>query len=281
MTKDGQFRVIAMTMAQTCAEAVTKQKSPVGLIERQSELMCAGVLIRETMQPGNRLQIIMKDPAGHRLVADSLPDGSNRSIVNPGAPNDRKVGETGLLQVHYTLRNGDLHQGIVALDANNTVSKAVMRYLQESEQIAAFIDILCLPSAGHRPVGGFVVQVTPEATHEGLQAMTDHLDSFGALRTWLSEGDPDPEVLIAKILKGHEYAILANSPLHFGCTCSDERMILGLSTLARSELAELLKEGKPVETSCDACGERYEISMEQVAELLRAGEPKNLGDLPN
>ena len=58
-------------------------------------------------------------------------------------------------------------------------------------------------------------------------------------------------------------------------------MVLGISTLARAEIAELLKEGKPVETSCDACGERYEISTDQLAEILGAGESSDSGDLPN
>lgn len=281
MTKDGQFRVIAVSMAQTCSESARRQHSPPELLDRQARLMCAGVLVRETIQPGYRVQVILKDPSGHRLVADSLPDGKNRSIVNPGMPEDREVAPSGLLQVHYTLRNGDLHQGIVELKAADTVSDAIMRYLQESEQITAFITIECVTSSDSvTALGGFVVQVTPEATHEGLREMTSRLEGFDSFSTWLADANPDPEALIADILGAHEYAILANSPLAFGCTCSNERMVLGLSTLARTEIAELLREGKAVETSCDACGERYEVSTEQLAELL-VPESKDPGDLPN
>ena len=193
MTKDGQFRVIAVTMADTCAEAARRQKSPEELMVTQAQLMCASVLIRETMQPGNRVQIILKDPAGHRLVADSLPDGKNRSIVNPGNPDDRDIShDGGLVQVNYTLRNGDLHQGIVALENDAAVSAAMMRYLQESEQIAAFVFIECEPGENGLAVGGFVVQVTPEATHEGLSEMTAHLEALDSLANWLAAPSPDP-----------------------------------------------------------------------------------------
>jgi molecular chaperone Hsp33 len=234
------------------------------------------------MQPGNRVQVIIKDPSGHRLVADSLPDGKNRSIVNPGAPGDLAIAASGLLQVHYTLRNGDLHQGIVELKEDDTVSDALMRYLQESEQIAAFLTIECVTSPeGVAAIGGFVVQVTPEATHEGLSEMTSHLEGFDSLLTWLADDEPNPESLIAEILQGHEYALLANSLLQFGCTCSSERMVLGLSTLARSEIADLLREGEAVEINCDACGERYEVSTDQLAELLVARDTSDSGDLPN
>lgn len=283
MTKDGQFRVIAVTMADTCAEAIRRQKSPEELMVSQAQLMCAGVLIRETMQPGNRVQIILKDPTGHRLVADSLPDGKNRSIVNPGSPGDRDMGHAGLLQVNYTLRNGDLHQGIVALENDADVSAALMRYLQESEQIAAFVFIECeTGESGQMAVGGFVVQVTPETTHEGLTEMTGHLEALDSLATWLAEELPDPLVLIAQLLDGQEYAILSDAPLLFGCTCSPERMMLGISTLARAEIAELLKSGEAIETSCDACGQTYEISTEELAKLLAEGGESGSGNsLPN
>jgi molecular chaperone Hsp33 len=186
--------------------------------------------------------------------------------------------EGGLLQVNYTLRNGDLHQGIVAMENDAAVSAAMMRYLQESEQIAAFVFIECEPGESVMAVGGFVVQVTPEATHEGLTEMTAHLEGLGSLAEWLADPEPDPLALIARLLDGQEYAVLADSPLAFGCTCSPERMMLGLSTLARSEIAELLAEGEAIETSCDACGQSYEISTDQLAELLATDSGS---DLPN
>lgn len=272
MTQDGQFRVIAATIGATCEEAASRQRAPEGLGRQQVELICAGVLLRETMQPGNRVQIILKTAKGDRLITDSLPDGKNRSIVNPGSDSE-SVPRDGIVQVAYTLRNGELHSGIVSIGDSLDVSEVLMRYLHDSEQITAFV---CIDQdhSDHLRVGGFVVQVTPETTHEGLEAMTKHLERFDGLGDWLNRAEAEPESLIADLLEGQDYELLADSPLCFGCTCSHERMLLGMSTLPKSDLAELLDEGKGIEVSCDACGQHYQITSDELAVLLGAGPPE-------
>ncbi len=276
MTNDGQFRVIAVTMKEACHEAASRQSVASSFLARQAELMCAAVLVRETMQPGNRVQISLKDAKGHRLIADSLPDGKNRSIVNPGDSSSDVTGSKtaavdGLLQVNYTLRNGDLHQGIVPLEQGIEVSDAIMHYLLQSEQITAFVAIEALMNNEKlAAAGGFVVQMTPETTKEGLVEMTEALACFDGLSSWLAQEAPDPADLIASILQEREYALLADSPLCFGCTCSEERMLLGLSTLPTADIGELIESGD-IEVSCDACGACYCITTDKLAEAFISG----------
>lgn len=283
MTQDGQFRVIAASTGTTCEEASSHQSAPEGLGRQQVELICAGVLLRETMQPGNRVQIIFKTASGDRLVTDSLPDGKNRSIVNPGSEetveSQSDSQRQGLVQVAYTLRNGELHNGIVGVGDSLDVSEVMMRYLQESEQITAFV---CIGQGrcDDLRVGGFVVQVTPETTHEGLEAMTKHLEEFDGFNDWLARDQVEPETIIADLLEGQDYELIADSPICFGCTCSHERMLLGMSTLPKSDIAELLEEGKGIEVSCDACGQCYQITGDELGSLL-AGGTSDPGTLPN
>lgn len=259
--------MIAVSLGDTAAIAAERQEAPEDLVDRLAQLMCAGVLLRETVQPTNRVQIIFRDSEGHRLVTDAMPEGSNRSIVDPGNESVPTPQE-GIFQVAYTLRNGELHQGIVAVADDIDVSRAVMRYLQASEQIAAFVQIETrIEDDGSRTVGGFVVQVTPEVTHEGLAAMTTHLETFTGMPGWLA-GEHHPALLVDELLWGHEYTLLADSDLCFGCTCSQERMLIGLSTLPKSEIGEILAEGKGLELDCNACGQKYQVSTDEVATLL-------------
>ncbi len=267
MTQDGQFRVIVASVGETAAVAAERQNAPHALVDRQGQLICAGVLLRETIQPTNRVQVIFKDSQGHRLVTDSLPEGTNRSIVDPG-DEAAEQGE-GIFQVSVALRNGELHQGIVAVADDLDVSRAVMRYLQTSEQITAFVNIIS--SSEPKAVGGFVLQVTPEVTREGLEAMTAHLEAFAGLSSWLA-GAHHPAELVQALLADHEYTLLADSDLCFGCTCSQERMLLGLATLPTVEIGEILAEGKGLELSCNACGQDYQVSTDELAVLLRERE---------
>ena len=45
----------------------------------------------------------------------------------------------------------------------------------------------------------------------------------------------------------------ARSPLHFGCTCSEARVMGSILTLPEDEIASILA-GDPLEVRCDACG---------------------------
>jgi len=273
MTQDGQFRVMAAQTTETAAEAAQRQNAEGELMERQAQLLCAGVLLRETIQPGNRVQVIFKDSKGNRLVTDSLPEGCSRSIVDQGLPE----GKDGIFQVSIALRNGELHQGIVSVADDLHVGRAVMQYLQSSEQITAFVHIASQWVGDQLRVGGFVVQVTPEVQREGLEAMTSYLESLETnkmFEAWMREGR-DVSVLVKTLLEGHEYTELSNSTLCFGCTCSEERMLLGLSTLPKQEIGEILAEGKPLALSCNGCGENYQISTDAIATLLcEESDPK-------
>src|SRR4029077_20869858 len=113
------------------------------------ELVTGAVLVRETMAPDYRLQALLRSRDNRfRLVADSHPDGGSRALLtrasrDPDAARQDPAGDTadysfegGTLEVVRTLYNGELHRGVVAVEAGG-MSKALMSYLQGSEQVAS------------------------------------------------------------------------------------------------------------------------------------------------
>jgi molecular chaperone Hsp33 len=265
MTSDGAFRVIAAITSETAAEAARVQGLSGDDALRLAELITGAVLLRETTHPGRRVQILERSRGGGVLVADSLPDGTNRGIANPGAP-AAEPGEAAsegdaTLQVSYTMQNGALHQGLVAVPAGSRLSTALMRYMQQSEQTVSVIAVTAL-AAGDGQVaasGGYLVQLLPEAERPALSAMTQHLDALDSLAGLLSAPHPTSRDLVARVLDGFEHAELADSPLRFGCTCSQERFIRGIASLGPEEVASLALEPEPLEVRCDACGRGYSI----------------------
>lgn len=267
MTDDGAFRVMAAVVSSTALDCAAVQSADGVLAKRLGELLCGAVLVRETMQPGKRLQIILYDSMGGRLVADSQPDGSSRGIVNPGSDDAVDLHRDGRLEVSYTLRNGELHQGIVGLPVGSDVATALMTYLHTSEQITAFVSVQAMVRGDSMAVGGFVAQVTPEAEPEGIEEMTAHLAELSSVEELLHSRDPS-HAMIEAVFRDRDFSILAESPLRFGCTCSQERMMVGLASLPKEDLAELIASGQGIEVSCDACGRRYDIAMEHLVGLL-------------
>jgi molecular chaperone Hsp33 len=273
MTSDGAFRVIAAITTDTVTRAVRTQGLSGGDARKLAELITGAVLLRETTSPGRRVQILMRDRLGGVLVADAMPDGSNRGIVNPGSTDTviRSGGDT-TMQVSYTMRNGALHQGLVDVPAGSDLSTALMRYMQQSEQTVSVISVTALGDGaeGLTAAGGYVVQLLPEAERPALRAMTRHLDELDSLDRLLSGPVTSSRDLVSRLLMGFEHAELADSPLCFGCTCSEERVLSGLARLGPDDVASLVGSDAPLEVRCDACGQRYEIDPEDLRAFVVA-----------
>lgn len=276
MTSDGAFRVIAAVTTETVESAARTQGAAGVLAMRLGELLTGTILLRETMYPSRRVQIILQDEVGGRIVADSLPDGTNRGIINPGSEEPVKTAGDALLSVNYTLPGGKLHQGVVAVPADLSISTALMQYMQTSEQVVSMIAVLAQPGEPGEPprgVAGFVVQLLPEAEHHTLAEMTEHLAGFAGLEALLERENPSPEALVEGILRGQEFEYLAQNEVCFGCGCSRERMLVGIGSLPKSDLQELIADGEAIEVCCESCGQRYDISLEELGALLLADAP--------
>jgi molecular chaperone Hsp33 len=273
MTSDGAFRVIAAITTETATQAARAQGLSGDDARKLAELITGAVLLRETTSPGRRVQILMRDGEGGVLVADAMPDGSNRGIVNPGST-DRVVRADGdnTMQVSYTMPNGALHQGLVSVPAGSDLSTALMRYMQQSEQTVSVISVTALGdgSDGLAVAGGYVVQLLPEAERPALRAMTRHLDGLDSLELLLAGPVTSSRDLVSRLLLGFDHAELADSPLCFGCTCSEERVLGGLARLAPEDRASLLDSEAPLEVRCDACGRRYDIDPEDLRAFVIA-----------
>jgi len=267
MTMDGAFRVIAAVTTDTARGAMSAQdvEGTIGL--RLAELMTAAVLVRETTNPGRRVQITWRDVRGGTLVADALPDGTNRGLVNPGERIPVEPAGAHVLQVHYTLPNGSLHQGVVSVDDGDDVATALMRYMQESEQTLSLVAVAALPGVdGVRVAGGYLVQLLPEASRDVIAEMAEHLGNLPPLARMLDGGASTASALAATVLASFEHQQLASSPLSFGCTCSQERVMVGILGLPPADLEELLT-GGTLDVRCDACGAEYKIEPEALREL--------------
>jgi len=273
MTSDGAFRVIAAITTDTVTRAARTQGLSGGDALKLAELITGAVLLRETTSPGRRVQILVRDRQGGVLVADAMPDGSNRGIVNPGSADTviRSSGDT-TMQVSYTMRNGALHQGLVDVPAGSDLSTALMRYMQQSEQTVSVISVTALADGadGLAVAGGYVVQLLPEAERPALRAMTRHLDELDSLDRLLAGPVTSSRELVSHLLLGFEHAELADSPLCFGCTCSEERVLSGLARLGPDDVASLVGSEAPLEVRCDACGQRYEIEPEELRAFVVA-----------
>jgi molecular chaperone Hsp33 len=282
ITEDGAFRVIAVRSTETVQGAIKAQKVYGASARLFGDLLTGTILVRETMAPDLRVQAILQgDDRASRMIADANPDGSSRGLVQlaPGKRDrsDRSdqamaVGGGGLLQVARTLHNGAIHQGVVSVPPDGSLSAAVMRYMQESEQIVSIAAVGCiLDEAGEvAKAGGFILQLLPEVGEGPLAVMTERMRDFEKMEPLLASGAAEPEALLREILYGMPYAEVGSEPLRFGCHCSHARVAASLSSLPRKDIREMVQDGRVLEIGCDYCGREYQVAPEQLRGLLEA-----------
>ena len=264
MTMDGAFRLIAAVVTDTARGALGAQATGDELGLRLAELIAAAVLVRETTQPVRRVQLVWRDRRGGTLVADSLPEGQCRGLVNPGESTEVLLAGGHRLVVNYTSPRGEPYQGVIGVPDGDDFATALMRYFKESEQITSLVALTALPGPGGvRVVGGYVMQVTPEATKELIEAMTEHLAALDPIAILLEGRGATADGLCQAVFEGYRYADLASSPLEFGCTCSVIRVMSSILTLPEVEIDSMLT-GDTLEVRCDGCGRNYRVEPDEL-----------------
>lgn len=275
ITDDGAFRVIAADTTATVRQAIEAQRPATAELARVfADLLTGSILVRESMAPDNRLQAILQgDNPRARMIADTHPDGATRGLIQlPEGTTEMPLGERGLLQVARTLHNGSLHQGVVRVpEGANSVSAALMAYMQDSEQTVTVVAVGSHFS-GREVVaaGGYMVQLLPEVAEGPLMVMTERLRDFEDIVPLLARGAASPETLLAETLYGMPYTKVGDRKVTFGCQCSPERLAISLASLPRADIESLQEGGSTLEIECDYCRKRYEFTQQQLRGLLEA-----------
>ncbi|WP_438007306.1 Hsp33 family molecular chaperone HslO [Sorangium sp. So ce321] len=274
ITLDGAFRVITALTTETVRGAIAVQSAAGPTAQRLGELITGAILVREAMAPNLRVQAIIKGATGHgTLVADSHPDGTSRGLVNLGKGaaegSTVEVGGGSLLQVMRTLPSGMLHQGVVEVPAEGGISGGLMTYMQESEQVVSMIAVATLlGDDGVGSSGGYLVQLLPEVERGPLMVMTERLKDFERLDDVLAHEGASADMLLEELLHGMPFSRLDDSPLSFSCRCSELRVMATLASLPRSDVEEMVEDGKVLDIRCDYCGKDYQVSPSQLRSLL-------------
>ncbi len=272
LTDDGAFRVVALQATATAQGAVHAQKCSGPRARLLSEMLVGTILVRETMSPGLRVQgILQGNDRKSRIIADSLPDGSSRALLQVAPDRELELGEHAMLQMMRTLQNGELGQGLVSANVNGGMSGALMQYMQASEQVVSFIAVGAVVSGDVvQAAGGYIVQLLPGAPEGPLMVMTERLRAFESIDALLASGGADPAVLLGEVLYGMEWSEVGRSEVCFACHCSEERLVASLSSLPKHDIAELLEGGAPLDIDCDYCGKHYCFAPERLRGLVAA-----------
>lgn len=279
---DGGIRAVGVITNRLTEEARQRHGLSYVATAALGRTMAAGLLMASSMKrPGSRVNVRIKSdgPLGGILVDAGL-DGTVRGYVaNPSVelpPNQKgkldvggAVGN-GYLYVVRDIGYGYPYSSTVEL-VSGEIGDDVAHYLVSSEQTPSAVVLgVFVGAAGVTAAGGLLVQVLPKAARdealvETLQSRVSSLSGFTPL---LQAGKSLPEIF-NDLLGDMGLSIFPERQmLRFHCGCSFDRVLGALKMLGAEELQDMMIKDDGAEATCEFCGEVYQASSNQLAQLI-------------
>jgi molecular chaperone Hsp33 len=264
-------RGVCVRLDDTWQEILSHASYPERARTLLGQACAASALFTGHAKVNGRLSLQLRSPYALRtLFAECTAQGTLRGIVRVAEGQDpphdlRELGEDAVLAI--TIENPGLdpsepqrYQSLVSLRAA-ALSEAFENYFHQSEQLPTRL----LLAADDKAAAGLMLQKLPsdEGDSDGWNragALFDTLQSDELLALPVEE-------LLHRLFHEEDPAILAERPLRFACSCSQERVAAMLQSLGTEEAHAALADGQ-AEVRCEFCGQRYLFSAPQIDELF-------------
>nr|B8HMN5.1 RecName: Full=33 kDa chaperonin; AltName: Full=Heat shock protein 33 homolog; Short=HSP33 [Cyanothece sp. PCC 7425] len=280
--EDG-IRAVGVITTRLTEEARQRHKLSYVATAALGRTMAAGLLLASSMkQPQARVNIRIKgDGPLEGLFVDAGCDGTVRGYVyNPAIelpPNAKgkldvggAVGSQGYLYVIRDLGYGYPYSSTVEL-VSGEIAEDITHYLVTSEQTpSALVLGVFVTEAGVTAAGGVLIQVLPKAAQDEalVEKLESRISALSGFTPLLQRGLSLSEIF-EQLLGDMGLTILPQRQLvRFHCRCSFDRMLGALKILGSDELQDMIDRDNGAEATCHFCGEVYQASSEQLAELI-------------
>lgn len=280
---DGGIRAVGVITTRLTEEAKERHKLSYVATAALGRTMSAGLLLASNMKrPGSRVNIRVKGdgPLGGILVDAGL-DGTVRGYAdNPTVelpPNDKgkldvggAVGKEGYLYVVRDVGYGYPYASTVEL-VSGEIGEDVTHYLVSSEQTpSALVLGVFVGAEGVSAAGGILIQVLPKAARDEalVETLESRVASLSGFTPLLQAGLTLPEIF-EQLLGDMGLNILPETQLvRFHCGCSFDRVMGALKMLGEAELQDMIEKDNGAEATCHFCGEVYQASSDELAQLI-------------
>ncbi|MEH2010961.1 Hsp33 family molecular chaperone HslO [Nostoc sp.] len=279
---EGGIRAVGVVTTRLTEEARGRHKLSYVATAALGRTMAAGLLMASSMKrTGSRVNVRVKGdgPLGGILV-DARLDGTVRGYVGnpsvelpPNAKGKLDVGGAvggGYLYVVRDIGYGYPYSSTVEL-VSGEIGDDVAHYLVNSEQTpSALVLGVFVGASGVTAAGGLLLQVLPKAARDEalVKTLESRVASLAGFTPLLQAGKTLTEIF-SDLLGDMGLAIFPERQmLRFHCGCSFDRVLGALKILGEAELQDMIIKDNGAEATCDFCGNVYQASSEQLAQLI-------------
>lgn len=149
------------------------------------------------------------------------------------------------------------------------IAEDLTYYFAISEQVPSSVGLGVLVDTDWtvKDAGGFIIQLMPNALDSDIDRLEARLKEIHSITQMLEKG-MEPEDILEHILGDMGLEILSEMPVAYRCDCSRERIERALLSISRSDLQEMIDDGKPVELKCQFCNKTYRFTPEELKALI-------------
>ena len=278
---DYHIRAFACTTRNMCEESRRLHNTSPVMSAALGRTLTAAAMMSIMMKGDNdklTIQIKSDGPSGGLTVcADShgnvkgytpVPD-----VILPAKSN-------GHLNVSGAIGNGDLivvkdlglkepYVGRIVLQTGE-IAEDMTYYFAASEQTPSSVGLGVLMNMDNtvRCSAGFIIQLMPDASDDGISVIENNLKSLKSVTEMLDAG-MTPEDMLSEVLKGLDVRFNERYDTTYKCDCSEERVEKALISLGEKEIVSLINENKDAEIHCDFCEKDYIFGPDRLKEILK------------
>lgn len=279
---EGGIRAVGAIATRLTEEARQRHKLSYVATAALGRTMVAGLLMASSMKrTGSRVNVRVKGdgPLGGILVDAGL-DGTVRGYVGnpsvelpPNAKGKLDVGGAvggGYLYVVRDVGYGYPYSSTVEL-VSGEIGDDVAHYLVNSEQTpSALVLGVFVGAGGVTAAGGLLIQVLPKAARDEalVETLESRVASLAGFTPLLQAGKNLTEIFTDLLGDMGLQIFPERQMLRFHCGCSFDRVLGALKILGEAELQDMIVKDDGAEATCDFCGNVYQASSEQLAQLI-------------
>jgi molecular chaperone Hsp33 len=235
------------------------------------ELMAAAALLSATLKfSGSLIMQIQGGGPVKLLVVECGSDLTMRAMAHwngelaEDAALPELVGEGRFVITIDPKKGRQTYQGIVDLEGGS-VAAVLENYMQRSEQLDTRI---WLASDSHG-AAGMLLQKMPDSPEVDADAWNRAIH-LGATVKRQELLDLPARAIIHRLFHEEDIRLFDSTPVHFGCTCSRERVANTLRMLGHDEVRSLLEETGYIEADCEFCNRHYVFDAVDAEQIFAA-----------
>ncbi len=234
------------------------------------ELLIATCLLTATLKFEGKIAVQLQGDGPLNLAVinanqDLQLRGTARAEGDTTGLSFKQLTGKGHLMITVTPDDGERYQGIVEL-RKESLSECLEDYFEQSEQLATRI-ILHASNTDKAQAAGLLLQTLP-AVAESHEEEFQHVS---ALASTVKEDELYTlanDELLYRLYHQETVRLFEAAAISFKCSCSKERCLSSLASIAPEEILDLLNENGAIDMHCEYCASDYHFEVDDLQILL-------------